>query len=59
MAESLEEFLRGKRSNKLIKVTGSMACQECNEMVHGGDLDEDTMILIYHCSKWHESKVKL
>jgi hypothetical protein len=59
MAESLEEFLQGHKSSKIIKVSGAMACQQCNEIVNDGDLDEDTMILVYHCSKWHESKVKL
>lgn len=59
MADPLEEFLKGKKSNSLLTVNGSLACQECNEIVNIGHLDENTMILIYQCSKGHESKVKM
>lgn len=59
MAESLEDFLNlGKPSNS-VKVNGSMMCQECDETVNDGILNEDSMVLVYRCSKNHESKVKI
>jgi hypothetical protein len=59
MAESLEDFLGLTNKTNSIKVGGSMACQECNEIVSEGWIDEDTMILSYKCSKNHDSKVKV
>lgn len=59
MAESLEDFLNVGKSTQIVKVNGSMMCQECNETVNDGILNEDTMLLTYRCSKNHESKVKL
>jgi hypothetical protein len=59
MGESLESFLGETKSDKKSDVSGSLACQECDEVVYNGGLDEDTMILTYTCSKNHESKVKL
>lgn len=59
MPDSLEEFLKGKKSNSNLVVNGSLACQECNEIVHTGELNEQTMVLVYYCSSDHESKVKL
>jgi hypothetical protein len=57
MAESLEDFLNVKK--KYSEVTGSLSCQECEEIVSVGSLDEDSMILYYVCSKNHQSKVKM
>lgn len=59
MAESLEEFLNIKKSNIVLPVSGSLQCQECNEIVAYGELDDETMILTYTCTKKHESKVKI
>jgi hypothetical protein len=59
MAESLEDFLGVNNKNNSIEAGGSMSCQECDEVVSTGWIDEDTMILSYKCSKNHESKVKL
>ena len=59
MAESLEDFLKVNQSINTTEVNGSLACQECNEIVCSGYLNEDTMILSYLCSKNHESRIKL
>lgn len=57
MAESLEDFLSINKN--YIDVSGSLSCQECEEIVSRGRLDEESMILFYKCSKNHESKVKI
>lgn len=59
MAESLEDFLGIKNQENLILVNGSLSCQQCEEKVPTGMLDENTMILTYKCSNNHKSKVKL
>lgn len=59
MDESLEDFLKPKLKGNVLSVSGSMRCQECNEMVHDGVMSENDMILIYRCSMGHTSKVKL
>lgn len=59
MAENLEDFLNPKIPPNTIEVNGSLACQECNEIVSRGYMNEDSMILVYYCSKKHQSKVKL
>lgn len=59
MAENLDEFLNPKIPTNAMKISGSMACQECNEIVHDGYMKEDDMIIVYYCSNRHESKVKL
>jgi len=59
MAESLEDFLGVNSRTKSIEASGSMSCQECDEIVSKGWIDENTMILSYKCSKNHESKVKI
>lgn len=57
MTESLEDFLNINK--KYVEVNGSLSCQECNEIVSVGRLDEESMTLTYRCTKNHESKVKL
>lgn len=57
MAESLEDFL--SLNKNYIDVNGSLSCQDCEEIVSTGKLDEESMILVYRCSKNHESRVKL
>lgn len=59
MGESLEDFLRPKPSKDFMEVSGSMACQECNEIVHKGFMSESDLVIHYKCSRGHESKVKL
>lgn len=59
MAESLEDFLGVTNKKNSVKAGGSMACQECDEVVSEGWIDEDVMVLSYTCSKNHESKVKI
>lgn len=59
MGESLEDFLNVKKSQSVIEVNGSLACQQCYEIVPSGELDEDTMILSYVCNKNHRSQVKI
>jgi len=57
MTESLEDFLNVNK--KHVEVSGSLSCQECDEIVSTGKLNEESMVLVYRCSKNHESKVKL
>jgi len=59
MDRDLEDFLRPKAPKDSIKISGSLACQECNEIVHDGWMKESDMIITYFCSKGHESRVKL
>lgn len=59
MADSLEDFLGTKNKEDLTIVNGSLSCQQCDEKVNTGILDENTMLLTYRCSKNHQSKVKL
>lgn len=59
MAESLEDFLNPKPSNKFLEVSGNMKCVECEESVYSGKVDEESMILIYHCTNGHESRIKM
>lgn len=59
MAESLEDFLKPKPSKALIGASGNMRCFECDEPVYSGSIDEDAMILIYNCTKGHESRIKM
>lgn len=59
MAESLEDFLKPNPSKGFIEASGNMTCLECDESVYSGLIDEDNMILIYHCSKGHESRIKI
>lgn len=59
MSESLEDFLKPKFSDDIIEINGSMACQECNEIVNKGYMSEKDMIINYKCSMGHNSKVKL
>jgi len=59
MAESLNDFLNPVEKSKYADVSGSLACTECNEIVHSGKLNEDDIILRYRCSKNHESRIKL
>ena len=57
MTESLEDFLNINK--KYVEVNGSLSCQECDEIVSIGRLDEESMTLTYRCTKNHESKVNL
>lgn len=57
MTESLEDFLSVNK--KYVEVSGSLSCQECDEIVYSGRLDEDSMTLTYRCNQNHESKVKV
>jgi len=59
MPESLEDFLGTSSKDNLTLVNGSLSCQECEEIVNQGFLDENTMILTYKCSSGHKSGVKL
>lgn len=59
MSDSLKDFLKPSPKGNVIEVTGSMRCQECDEMINHGLMSEDDMILIYKCSVGHTSKVKL
>jgi hypothetical protein len=59
MAESLEDFLNIKSSSKYIDASGSFSCQECDEFINHGKIDEDNMILMYTCSMGHNSRIKL
>jgi hypothetical protein len=59
MAESLEDFLGINKKSKSIHASGSLSCQECDEIVSEGYIDEETMILTYQCSRGHDSRVKL
>lgn len=59
MAESLEDFLKPKVNGNFVEASGSMRCVECEESVNNGKIDENEMILIYHCSKGHESRIKI
>jgi hypothetical protein len=59
MAESLEDFLKTKESGNFVEASGNMKCVECEESVNNGKIDESEMILIYHCSKGHESRIKI
>lgn len=57
MSESLEDFLN--LNKKYVSVEGSLMCQECDEIVNSGKLNEDDMVLYYTCSSNHNSKVQL
>ena len=57
MAESLEGFLKGKKTKRM-DVSGSFECQECREVVTSAILDDD-LILLWKCSNNHTSKVSL
>ena len=59
MGESLEDFLKPKPSNYFLEVSGNMRCLECEEPVYSGKVDEESMLLIYSCTKGHESRVKM
>jgi hypothetical protein len=59
MSDSLEDFLGSKKNSNQLSVSGSMRCQECNEIVHQGMMNENDMVISYSCSKGHQSKVKL
>lgn len=59
MAESLEDFLQLKNNSNYIEASGSFACQECEEVVNSGKIDEDNMILIYSCINGHNSRIKI
>lgn len=59
MAESLEDFLKPNTPQNFLEVSGNMGCIECDEVVSKGKIDEDAMTLIYHCSKGHESRIKI
>lgn len=59
MSDNLEDFLKDKKKAKSLKAYGSMSCQECEESVSDGFIDEDEMILFYYCSNDHENRIKL
>lgn len=59
MAESLEDFLNYKTNANFVEVSGNMKCVECEESVYSGKIDEDDMLLMYCCSKGHESRIKM
>lgn len=59
MSDSLEDFLKEKVDEKSLEVHGSMCCQQCNEVVNAGTLNEDEMVISYKCSSGHESKVRI
>lgn len=59
MAESLEDFLRGSKPAIQTQVSGSLGCQECDQTVNNGYLDEDTRILTYVCINGHTSQVRI
>lgn len=59
MAESLEDFLKPKSGSRFVEASGHMKCVECEESVYSGKIDEDNMLLIYHCTRGHESRIKI
>ena len=59
MDESLEDFLKPSPSDGFIEASGNMKCTECDESVYSGKIYEEEMILIYHCTKGHESRIKM
>jgi len=59
MGESLEEFLGAINPKNQISIHGSLSCQECDEVVSEGYLDEDNMIITYLCQNNHTSSVRI
>ena len=59
MSDDLANFLSNKSKAKTIKAHGSMICQQCNETVNDGFIDEDEMILFFYCKENHENAIKL
>lgn len=59
MAESIEDFLGITKKKNMVAVSGSLACQECEEIVNDGFIDEDEMIMYYSCSQRHESRIRM
>lgn len=57
MAESLEEFLGVKKRKEGQQVTGSMECQECEEIV--AEAHFDGTVIQYVCSQGHLSEIKI
>ena len=61
MPEDLEAFLGKNKAveHNLEEVTGSFACQECNEVITKAGFDEVNSILVWFCSENHRSQVSL
>jgi hypothetical protein len=57
MDKSLEEFLGVKKRKEGQQVTGSMECQECEEIV--AEAHFDGTVIQYVCSQGHLSEIKI